>query len=821
MSRAVRVLCRISVLGLLITYLLPIASAQSAAAPNSDPTYQQLRNISLSESVSVSNLTLVRDAATFHLHSGTLCFLAPVQGKVTGAVFVGEGNLILDPPTSVERNNLRLLTKGDEFSEVFTQLLLRFTDNTYEEIKRSSSPGAGGCDPTPLQEGQKALRKKIGYNLDGRILADVLSPEPGGLFVAFVHGKHYNDKEILAIDPHGAPPLLMHVNPEEVELVTYDESKYGVWAAFHYTDEYKSQTARGSQNNAAIHIDHQVLDITIEKNANLIGKATTTFTSQLNGLRVVGFNLFGSLRVQSITTASGQALNFIQEDKKEDPTLFVILPAPLAADDHLTLTTSYSGKDAISNEGGGNYYPNGAARMSWYPNNPSGSLGQYSDYDLTFRIPKGMKMASTGALVKETTEGDQNVSVWKSEVPLTVAGFNFGKFKAQDTKLEKPPYQVEAYANQEVPDNIRSLQAAVDGSLPGHYSAPVAIGTMTTTGMIKKALAEGELAIELYSDYFGPTQYRRLAMTQQTAFGYGQSWPDLVWLPMTYFYDTTIRHQLGMDDPHAYFKVVAPHEVAHQWWGHTVGFNSYRDQWMSEGFADFSASLYLQAFYTKEPQQYTQFWNDEKQLLLERNKEGFRAIDAGPLTMGYRMSNSRTGFDLTRRLIYPKGAFVLHMIRMMMWDRRTGDHDFKELMQDFVKTYSGKSASTEDFQAMVEKHMNNDMKAIGDGNKMDWFFNEYVYGTDLPTYKFDYSFGSTPEGDVVLSFKLAQSSVDDRFKMLVPVYLELADGRIISLGRARAIGTKPVEEKVPIRGLKDKPRRAMINYANDVLASDK
>jgi Peptidase family M1 domain len=817
---AVRLFRRSAILGLLFTYCFSAAFAQSPA-PNSDPTYQQLRNISLSETVSVSNLTIVRDAATFHLHSGTICFLSPVQGKVTGAVFVGEGNLILDPPTTVERNNLRLLTKGDEFSEVFTQLLLRFTDKTYDEIKKSSGPGAGGCDPTALQDSQKALRKKISYNLDGRILADVLSPNPGGLFVAFVHGKHYSDKEILAIDPRGAPPLLIHVNPEEVELVTYDESKYGVWAAFHYADEYKSGVARGSQNNAAIHIDHQILDITIEKNANLIGKATTTFTSQVNGLRVVGFNLFGSLRVQSITTSSGQALNFIQEDKKDDPTLFVILPAAIAAGDQLTITTSYSGKDAISNEGGGNYYPNSAARMSWYPNNPSGSLGQYSDYDITFHIPKGMKMASTGMLVKETTEGDQNVSVWKSEVPLTVAGFNFGKFKGQDTKLEKPPYQVEAYANQEVPDNIRSLQAAVDGSLPGHYSAPVALGTMTTTGMIKKALAEGELAIELYSDYFGPTQYRRLAMTQQTAFGYGQSWPDLVWLPMTYFYDTTIRHQLGMDDPHAYFKVVAPHEVAHQWWGHTVGFNSYRDQWMSEGFADFSASLYLQAFYTKEPQQYTQFWNDERQLLLERNKEGFRAIDAGPLTMGYRMSNSRTGFDLTRRLIYPKGAFVLHMIRMMMWDRRTGDHDFKELMQDFVKTYTGKSASTEDFQAMVEKHMNNDMKAIGGGNKMDWFFNEYVYGTDLPTYKFDYSFENTPEGDVVVSFKLAQSSVDDRFKMLVPIYLELADGRIINLGRARAIGTKPVEEKVPIRGLKDKPRRAMINYSNDVLASEK
>ena len=28
------------------------------------------------------------------------------------------------------------------------------------------------------------------------------------------------------------------------------------------------------------------------------------------------------------------------------------------------------------------------------------------------------------------------------------------------------------------------------------------------------------------------------------------------------------------------------HEVAHQWWGHVVGWKSYRDQWMSESFAE-------------------------------------------------------------------------------------------------------------------------------------------------------------------------------------------------------------------------------------------
>jgi hypothetical protein len=308
----------------------------------------------------------------------------------------------------------------------------------------------------------------------------------------------------------------------------------------------------------------------------------------------------------------------------------------------------------VSHEGGGNYYP--VARMDWYPNSPSMSLGEFTDYDLTFRIPKGMKIAATGTLVSDKNEGNQDVSVWKSEHPFPVAGFNFGKFKGESTKLEKPPYEVKAYANQDLPSDIQGLKAMAEGALPGQRAAPIALGTMTTTGMIKKAMAEGELAIGLYTDYFGPNPYHRLAMTQQTAFSYGQSWPELVWLPITYFYDTTIRHQLGMDDPHAYFKVVAPHEVAHQWWGHTVGFDSYRDQWVSEGFADFSASLYLQAVYSREPQQYMSFWQDEQKLLLERDREGFRAIDAGPPVMRYRMSNSRTGFDLTRRLIQSQGG---------------------------------------------------------------------------------------------------------------------------------------------------------------------
>jgi aminopeptidase N len=307
-------------------------------------------------------------------------------------------------------------------------------------------------------------------------------------------------------------------------------------------------------------------------------------------------------------------------------------------------------------------------------------------------------------------------------------------------------------------------------------------------------------------------------MTQQASPSFGQSWPGLVWLPITYFYDTTIRHQLGMDDPRAYFKVVAPHEVAHQWWGHTIGFGSYRDQWMSEGFADMSASLYLQNIYSKEPQRFVKFWEDERELLLERNKEGFRAIDAGPLTLGYRLSNSREGYDIARRLIYPKGAYVLHMLRMMMMDRRSGDQQFKDTMQDFVKTYANRAATTEDFKAIVEKHMTPEMDLDGN-HRLDWFFNEYVYGTALPSYKLEYKFDNAPDG-VLFNLKLTQNNVDEHFKMLVPIYLEMSDGKLLSLGRARMLGNTSLEQKVPLKGFKEAPKRAVVNYYYDVLAAN-
>jgi aminopeptidase N len=158
------------------------------------------------------------------------------------------------------------------------------------------------------------------------------------------------------------------------------------------------------------------------------------------------------------------------------------------------------------------------------------------------------------------------------------------------------------------------------------------------------------------------------------------------------------------------------------------------------------------------------------------------------------------------------------MIRMMMTDQQGGDDPFRRFMQDFVKTYQNRAASTEDFKSVLERHMLPGMDLAGN-HKMDWFFDEYVYGTALPSYKFDYSLGKGDGGAITLKFKVTQSNVDDKFRMAVPIYLELADGRMIKLGAVPVTGNNSFEQTVPINGLQQMPKRALVNYNYDVLGA--
>jgi hypothetical protein len=433
---------------------------------------------------------------------------------------------------------------------------------------------------------------------------------------------------------------------------------------------------------------------------------------------------------------------------------------------------------------------------------------------MLFHVPKGLELIATGTKVSESNNGKITTTEWKTDVPLAVVGFNLGQFTMKEAKVEikaGSDLTIDAYANTTPPDNMTNLGEDMDtSSLHGG-----GIGVFSPQSMLPVELSQGQVAAKIYTAYFGQLPFAHVALTQQYACSYGQSWPMLVYLPLCGFLDSTQQHFMGLNPEDMYWKVVTPHEVAHQWWGQTVGFRSYRDQWMSEGFANASASIFLQ-FTRPKPDDFRDFWKQERKQITEKNQFGFRPIDVGPVTMGFRLSSSRTGWNIYQDLVYPKGAYILHMIRMMMWSPKDGDARFMATMHDFLTSYWLQAATTEDFKAIVEKHMSAQMDLDGN-HRMDWFFNEYVYGMDLPAYHFEDQI--TQNGDVTsLHFKLSQSGVPANFKMLVPFYLELADGKIMHLGSAAIKGVSTIDQTVQLPKLPSPVKRVMISYNYDVLA---
>src|SRR5262245_42016418 len=109
------------------------------ALANNEPTYLKLRNIKLgTEAVRVTNLILKREAGTFTFKSGVFQMLEPVNGKITGAVFTGDGSFTLTPPIESEVRYLAILTKNEPFEEQFSGVVLRFTDGTEDEIRKQA-----------------------------------------------------------------------------------------------------------------------------------------------------------------------------------------------------------------------------------------------------------------------------------------------------------------------------------------------------------------------------------------------------------------------------------------------------------------------------------------------------------------------------------------------------------------------------------------------------------------------------------------------------------------------------------------------------------
>lgn len=727
-----------------------------AADPDLLAAYSQLRAASLDASrIAVAeNLTLTRGGATFQFKSGTFYALEPVMGQVTALVFVGNGVFSLEPAGEREKKHLaRLSGDPSRLEEPFRELVLFCSDSTFTELSSDAVFKAGTMDPKAaslLADTRKTYRDSLRFNLEARIAAGLGSPVQS-VFLADIRGQKHG-RFLFSVDP---------MSGESVSLTHYSGVTIrDTWVSYN-PPNYPLAVER-----ALVHTSHVTLDTQVDKRAKMEAEAVSEFTGRVDGPRMLYVQLAPSLRVSKVTAADGGELKFIQEAKDKDGDLWVILPKPLAMNEKYSWRVSYTGDGVIRKAGNGNYFV--GDRDNWYPkiDVPGESFNDRATYHLTFRNPKELTLVATGKPVKKSVEGKIAVSEWETEVPYTVIGFNYGDYKTKS--LKAGDQEITVYANSELGNELKELQMILEQNPALARANGISVGALNTTGILDRTLAESANALHLFTAYFGPLPYQTMSVTQQPAGNFGQSWPTLVFMPYTSFLDDTARHQLHMDEGRSrqFFQEVGAHEISHQWWGHLISWKDYHEQWLSEGFAQFSAGLYIHR--AQGEKKFKSFLEADRQFIMSALPETtMRANDAGPIWMGTRLSTEKT--EGAYRLIYAKGDFVLHMLRMMLYDFARGDDSrFIALMKDFVQTNAGKAASTADFKAICDKHF---------GTDMGWFFNQWVYGTDIPKITIEYQISGTASGAVV-TVDVQQQNVPEGFRSVMPFIMRAKAGAL-------------------------------------------
>ncbi len=101
---------------------------------------------------------------------------------------------------------------------------------------------------------------------------------------------------------------------------------------------------------------------------------------------------------------------------------------------------------------------------------------------------------------------------------------------------------------------------------------------------------------------------------------------------------------------------------------------------------------------------------------------------------------------------------------------------------------------------------------------MDWFFNEWVYGTELPHYTVSSKFTVDADGGTSVSLSLSQSNVSKDFEMIVPLYLEMANGTTVHVAGALMHGSSTITPTWKLGKLPSPAKSIVVNYNADVLS---
>ncbi|HMD31515.1 MAG TPA: M1 family aminopeptidase [Candidatus Acidoferrales bacterium] len=784
-----RRLCRAAtpVLFLLATPLLLLMAAplqaQDAAGvweglgrPAGDPAHV----------AAVENVSLQRDAIKITLISGQIQFAQPLAGRPFGAAFRGRGRVEVAPPNKMEAQQLQLLCGQNTLDLEFAEGAFFFNDQTFNDVAKQVHWSESGGGPAELMKARMDEQEINGTQIKPRLLRSLLSKDPAANRIFFADLKT-KDKGWIEFT-FDADQI------EEVSVRRWRDWGRGrgldTWMAFPAggRSPFEADQAPGVKDSYTT--PSYKMDVSITTAAELTATTQAVVEEHVTGDQVLLFDFDSNLRMDSVKDERGAALVFFQARERKDSRsstgdyLAVVLPEPAEKGRTKTLEFHYSGKRVVNKVGAGNYF---CESFGWYPARESAWHERHL-FEMTFHIPKQFALTATGVKASEEVQGSVSTSVWKNEVPLVVAGFGFGDFKVVTEKAGN--VDIEVYAARNPDDIFASIGAQT--SMGG-------LDVFTPSAMAKVMGAEVANMVKAFDVYFGPFPYTRLSATN-IPYSYGQGWPMLLYLSALSFLDSTQRNALGFSASGQvmvtdFFRA---HETSHQWWGHKVSWKTYHDQWMSEGFAQFSGNLYVQL--RRNMDDYLNQIKLDRQSLFSEDPHGRRYESLGPVWMGWRTSSSDSPGAYSV-IIYRKGGLVLNTLRWMLRDQTSQDPDarFIGMMREFTQIYANKAASTEDFKAVAEKYMTSAMDIDGN-HKLNWFFRQYVYGTGIPQYKLKYDLSNGDPGKIKISLTVTRvNDLGPDWVDIVPLYAE-TEKKTVRLGWLTVRGKELTTEfQIPTR----------------------
>ena len=674
--------------------------------------------------VKAVNFKLNTGLGVVHLNDGILVPSSPVAGRAVEFAFVGDGRVVMDPEDEVESGQLEVFTGSPVLDESFDRAVFVIALDAASE--RLSGLAPAGDDPRLeiavelLDQWHSSPERRL-LDVDERLVRDGVGDPLGRGFFCAAFDSEGLGRFLWVLDPLAEEQLTVgqfvrprltdrerrqaarHLEREQRrgKLIGRQVGDLGIW------DTWVSASLRnadGDPTPGTPGVESRHYDISAElegKQLEMEASARIQMDVLIEGLRVVTLEMDGDLTPSRVTDDAGLDLEFSRSQDE----LTVLLPAPAAAGDVLTIDVEYSGRpfDRLAS---------GAYRqrrpLGWYPH--AGSIDR-ATYELEIRWPKKYQLFGSGTVVEEGVDTRRR---WQRRVlEVRTLGFSF----------EVGDYQVATG----VLGNI-SITVAIDR-----------LGQNVSPDLAGEVLAGVRGPLAYFQSIYGPYPLDHLVVVSSPR-GFSQGLLGFVTLSTAGIVDWDIWSELlGVEDR----RLLIAHELAHQWWGNHVGWSGYRDQWISEAMANYSALLYERnrlriSVGERVGRGPTTGW---RAALDSRLADGRPLESLGPVVMGARLNSSlsRTAYQT---IVYQKGAVVLDMLA-----RLYQEESFLEILAGIVEVAGGRVITTDDFLTMLQK--------LG-GIDLQWFRRQYVNGTGIPDITYRYTVDETGDGRWVVSGEAEQ-----------------------------------------------------------------